>query len=322
MTPRLLIAMPVPEAIKARAMREFDLVLYPDRPLSPEELRAEADRLRPDALLISSRMPMPAATIEALPASVRTLATYSVGDDHIDKAAAEHRGISIVTTPDVLTDATADLTMLLLLGACRRAAEYTEIMKSGWGRSFGVNDMLGRHVGARTLGILGMGRIGRAVAARAHAFGMTILYHNRSRLPDDLELGAIYCESLDAMLPRVDILSLHAPGGARTRAIIDRNAIALLPPAAIIVNAARGQLIDEEALIDALQTGRLAAAGLDVFLNEPHIDPRFRLLPNVFLTPHVGSATIETREAMGHKALDGIARACRDRYSRGSNLSC
>ena len=241
--------------------------------------------------------------IARLPASVRIIANPSAGYEHTDAARA--RGVVVTNAPDGLTDCTADSTMPLILAACRRAAEYEAIMRSGWRCSFGLPDMLGMKVGGSRLGIVGMGRIGRAVAHRACAFGMTILYHNRTRLPPELEQGAAYHASLEDMLPHSDILSLNLPGGSGTLMTVD--AFALLPRGAVVVNAARGSLVDEEALIPALQSGQLFAAGLDVFRWEPDFDERLAKLPNVFRTPHMGSATVATRNRMGFDALDNIA---------------
>jgi lactate dehydrogenase-like 2-hydroxyacid dehydrogenase len=215
--------------------------------------------------------------------------------------------VVVTNTPDVLTDCTADLAFMLILCACRRASEYERIMRQGWRQGFGLPDMLGLRPSGRTLGIVGMGRIGRAVAQRARGFGMRVLYSNRSRLPPGLEGGAEYFADWRAMLPRCQILSLHLPGGPGNDGMMDREAFALLPPGAVFVNAARGALVDEDALVEALASGRLFAAGLDVFRNEPDYDLRLAGLPNVFLTPHVASATVETRDAMGHRALDNVA---------------
>lgn len=304
---RILLAAPFPDAVVQRARSEFDAILSQDRTLTVDEMLAAARAHDVRGLLISSRMKLDAAAIAALPAAVEVLATSSVGYDHIDVAAAAKRGLIVTNTPDVLTATTADLTMMLMLCACRRAAEGYAIMKAGWGRRLEPNEMLGIEVTGKTLGILGMGRIGQAVATRARGFGMRILYHNTRRLAPELEQGATYYANFHDMLPHCEILTLHAPGGADTDNILNREAIARLPKGAVVVNAARGQLVDEDALIDALQSGHLAAAGLDVFRTEPHYDLRLRDLPNVFLTPHMGSATVETRNAMGMRALDNIA---------------
>jgi lactate dehydrogenase-like 2-hydroxyacid dehydrogenase len=234
-------------------------------------------------------------------------ATSSVGFDHMDVAAAKARGLIVTNTPGVLNEATAELAFMLILNACRRAHEYNAIMRSGWRKRFGQGDMLGLEVSGRTLGILGMGRIGRAVARRARGFGMTILYSNRTRLPEEQEQGAQFFPDFRAMLPHCQVLTLHAPAGPETDSIMNPETFALLPRGAVFVNTARGALVDEDALYDALTSGHLFAAGLDVFRNEPAYDMRFAELPNVFLTPHMASATVETRNAMGFRALDNVA---------------
>lgn len=305
--PRLVGSQDMPPMVVARIEAEFEAPALPTTMLSPDQLLEAALAHRPDALLVTSGTRVPAALIHALPDCVRQVATVSVGFDHIDRGALQERGIVLTNTPDVLTDCNADLTFMLILGACRRATEYATVIRNGWGRPLGMTELLGIQVTGKTLGIIGMGRIGRAVARRARGFGMQVLYHNRTRLPPDLELDAIFVPDLDTMLPRCHVLSLHVPGGPSTDTLIGARELALLPDRAVLVNAARGSLLDEEALFAALAEGRLAAAGLDVFRNEPNIDPRFRDHPKLFLTPHVGSATLETRTAMGLRALDNIA---------------
>jgi lactate dehydrogenase-like 2-hydroxyacid dehydrogenase len=248
-----------------------------------------------------------AAAIAALPATVRAGATISVGYDHIDVIAARARGLMVTNTPGVLDECTADHAMMLLLTAARRGMEYDRIMRQGWRYRIGQGDLLGVRVTGKRLGILGMGRIGRAFAQRARGFDMKILYHGRTRLPPDLEQDAEYFPDFHAMLPHCHFLSIHAPGGAATNRMIDARALSLLPDGAVLVNVARGSLIDEDALYDALTTGKLFAAGLDVFRDEPDYDLRFAALDNVVLSPHVGSASKETRDAMGFRALDNIA---------------
>jgi lactate dehydrogenase-like 2-hydroxyacid dehydrogenase len=197
--------------------------------------------------------------------------------------------------------------MMLLLGAARRGYEYDRIMRQGWRYRIGQGDLLGVRVTGKRIGILGMGGIGQAMAQRARGFDMQVMYHNRRRLPPDQEAGAVWFENLHDMLPHCDFLSIHAPGGAATNRILDAHALSLLPNDAVIVNTARGSLIDEDALYAALTSGKLFAAGLDVFRDEPNFDLRFAALDNVMLSPHVGSASRETRNAMGFKALDNIA---------------
>ena len=301
---RILIARRMPNATVERARAEFDSVVADHDMVASEVIEAcRAHEI--EAILTGKKAAYTAEDIAQLPASVKIIANPSAGYEHMDAKAALGRGISVTNAPNGLTDCTADFTMLLILAACRRAAEYEAIMRSGWRRSFGLPDMLGVKVGGSRLGIVGMGRIGRAVAQRARAFGMTILYHNRTRLPPELEQRAIHHASLEEMLPQCDILSLNLPGGSGT--LMTADAFALLPRGAVFVNAARGSLVDEEALIAALQSGQLFAAGLDVFRREPDFDERLAKLPNVFLTPHMASATVATRNQMGFDALDNIA---------------
>lgn len=305
---RLICAVPLPEAVAQRARDEFDAVLSQQADMSPAAiLQALQAHPQAQALLVFARTPVPAALIAQLPPTLQLLATCSVGTDHIDLAAARQRGLWVSNTPDVLTDATADMALLLMLGAARRMREYLQIMDAGWRRTFGLGEMLGMDLRGKTLGILGMGRIGQAVAQRARAFGMRIVYHNQRRLAPDLEGDAHYVPSLQALLPLCDVLSLHAPGGGAMNGVINRHTLGLLPRGAILVNTARGSLVHEDDLIEALQSGQLAAAGLDVYCNEPAFDLRLRELPNVFLAPHMGSATVETRNAMGWRTLDNVA---------------
>lgn len=304
--PPVAILRRVPEAVAERARREFDALLAEEDLDTDAALRAAAGH-RTEAMVIGPKIRLDAAAIARLPGHVRIVATTSVGFDHIDTATARARGVVVTNTPDVLTDCTADLAFMLILCACRRASEYEGIMRQGWRRGFGLPDMLGLQPSGRTLGILGMGRIGRAVAERARGFRMRILYSNRTRLPPELEAGAEYFADWRAMLPRCQILSLHLPGGPGSDGMMDRDAFALLPRGAVFVNAARGSLVDEDALIEALKSGHLFAAGLDVYRREPDFDTRLAELPNVFLTPHVASATVETRNAMGFRALDNVA---------------
>jgi lactate dehydrogenase-like 2-hydroxyacid dehydrogenase len=300
----ILIAAALPQAAIAEAEDRFDVRLEPTADL--ERIWRAAAEHQAVGVIISGRTRLRDNAFAAAPKCVKIVATVSVGFDHIDLDDAKAAGVIITNTPDVLTAATADLTLFLLLGACRRGKEYLEIMASGWGQAFGFDAMLGIDPGARTLGIVGMGRIGQAVAHRARAFGMTIAYHNRNRLPSDQELGATYYATLDAMAPHIQILCLTAPSTG-SKPLIDGPILAKLPWGSVLVNSGRGALVDEDALVEALQSGQLAAAGLDVFREEPAYDPRLRDLPNVFATPHMGSATVETRTAMGLRALDNVA---------------
>ena len=303
--PSVLVTRKLPDDVEERALRLFDARLNPeDKLYTPEALRAAAEGF--DGLLITPAEKMPAENIEKLPDSVRIIATFSVGYDHIDVPAAVARGIAVTNTPDVLTAATADIAILLMLGAARGASWGDRIVREDKWQNWAPTHPLGYDFSGRRLGILGMGRIGQAVAKRARAFDMTIHYHGRSRLAPELEQGAVYHETLDDMLPHCDFLSVHCASTPETRSIINEHAIGLLPADAIVVNTSRGDVVDDEALITALQSGRLAAAGLDVFRNEPDIDPRYRTLDNAFLMPHLGSATRQTRSGMGHRALDNL----------------
>jgi lactate dehydrogenase-like 2-hydroxyacid dehydrogenase len=296
----------MPPAVVARIRADFDAPDLPEADRDIDTILRQVQAERPEALLISSNTRFTADVIASLPPDLRVLATCSVGFEHIDVAAAKERRLPVTNTPDVLTDCTADLTWLLILGACRRASEYVAIMREGWRRGFGMSDMLGLQVTGKRLGIVGMGRIGQAVARRAAGFGMRIMYNNPRPVAPELTSGAEYVPELREMLPRSDILTLHARAGVATENLMNADTFALLPRGAVFINASRGSLVDEAALLDALQSGHLFAAGLDVFHNEPAFDRRLAELPNTFLTPHMGSATVETRTAMGMRALDNI----------------
>jgi lactate dehydrogenase-like 2-hydroxyacid dehydrogenase len=283
----------------------FDAVLNPEDQLydGPALIKATQGC---DGIMCAAGDPLTAQTISGLPRSVRMIATFSVGYEHVDVAAATKRGILVSNTPDVLTDATADIAMLCLLGAARRAHEGMHMLRThGW-VGWTPTQLMGVHVTGKRLGILGMGRIGQALADRARAFQMQIHYSNRSRLPADLEKGAVFHANPDAMLAHCDFLSINAPMTQATRKWVNAERIARLPKGAIVVNTARGGVVDDEALIAALKSGHLAGAGIDVFDGEPKIHQGYYGLTNAFLLPHMGSATVETRNAMGFKALDNL----------------
>lgn len=276
------------------------------RNLMRDEL-AETMR-RCDALACSVGDRIDAALLAEAGDRVKLIANFGVGVDHIDVAAARAKGIAVTNTPDVLTDDTADIAVALILMVLRRLGEGERVVREGrWG-GWKPTDFLGRALRGKKLGIVGMGRIGRATARRAAAFGMEIHYHKRHRLAEDAEAahGARWWPELDAMLPVIDILSINAPYGAETHQMIDARRLALMRPDAVLVNTARGGLVDEEALIVALETGALGGAGLDVYPHEPHVDPRLIALPNTVLLPHLGSATVESRNAMGDKVIANI----------------
>jgi lactate dehydrogenase-like 2-hydroxyacid dehydrogenase len=303
--PKVLATRRFPPDVESRLAANFAARLNPEDALYDGPALVEAAEGF-DGILCAAGDALGADTIARLPASVKMIATFSVGYEHVDVAAAARRGIAVSNTPDVLTDATADITLLCLLGAARRAHEGTTLLRAhGW-VGWAPTQLMGTQVTGKRLGILGMGRIGQAVADRARAFRMTIHYSNRSRLPAHLEKGAIFHADPDAMLPQCDFLSINAPMTPATKKWVNAERIAKLPKGAIVVNTARGGVVDDEALIAALRSGRLAAAGIDVFDGEPRIHPGYYGLENAFLLPHMGSATIETRNAMGFRALDNL----------------
>jgi lactate dehydrogenase-like 2-hydroxyacid dehydrogenase len=308
MKPRLVLACLMPTDVNDRARAEFDAIIVQGKDdMTVPQVMEAATAHRADAIMFTNTLPLDATAIAGLPASVRVGATSSVGFDHIDVAAARARGMAVTNTPGVLTECTADHAFMMLLAAARRAYEYDRIMRQGWRYRIGQGDLLGVRVTGKTLGILGMGRIGQAVAQRGRGFDMKIVYHARNRLPPEQEKGAMYFADFREMLPHCDFLSLHAPATPATDRIINAEALSLMPKGAVLVNVSRGGLVDEDALHDALTSGVLFAAGLDVFRQEPDFDLRFARMDNVILSPHVGSASRETRNAMGFRALDNIA---------------
>ncbi|OTP72226.1 2-hydroxyacid dehydrogenase [Caballeronia sordidicola] len=301
---RLLIARKVPAVVASRAEAEFHAFVT-ESDMDSWSVVDFCKKHDVPAVLIGKKSGLQAEHIAALPSTVKIIANASAGFDHLDVAAAHARGIVVTNAPDALTECTADFSMLLVLAACRRASEYERIMRKGWGKSFGMTEMLGTRVNSKTLGVVGFGRIGRAVAKRAQAFGMHVIYTDIGRAAPSLENGATFYASLDDMLPHAQVLTLHVPAGSVP--LMTKNEFERLPAGAVFINAARGGLVDEDALYEALTSGRLFGAGLDVYWNEPHIDKRFAELDNVFLSPHMASATIETRDQMGLTALDNVA---------------
>ena len=302
---KILVTRHLPAEVENRLVRDFAAELNPDdRAMPTTEIAERAKGF--DALLITSMDRCQKDLIDTLPSSIRMIATFSVGTDHIDIPAAKAKGIAVSNTPDVLTDATADIALLLMLGAARGAIWGDSMVRENrWGLPSPTSP-LGFDVTGRRLGIIGMGRIGQAVAKRARAFDMSLHYHNRRKMDVTLECGATFHARLDDMLPHCDFLSINCASTPETRDLINERTIALLPQGAIVVNTARGEIVDDEALISAVKSGKLAAAGLDVFKNEPNIDPRYRELENIFMLPHLGSATKNTRIAMGMKAVDNL----------------
>jgi lactate dehydrogenase-like 2-hydroxyacid dehydrogenase len=303
--PIVVVGRRLPEAVNWRLSRD-----YQPRFNSDDHVYDGAEILAlcqdADALLPCHSEHLSAEVIGALPARLKIIANFSVGVDHVDLEAAKARGIVVTNTPDVLSDATAEIAMLLLLGAARRAGEGDRLVRGGHWRSWSPDFMVGTQVTGKRLGIVGLGRVGQVVARRARGFGMEIHYHNRRPLPPETEAGAVFHQTLEDLLPHCDFLSLHCPATAETKGLLNGTRIALLPDGAVVVNTARGALVDDEALIAALGSGKLAAAGLDVFNDEPNLHPAYRELSNCFLLPHIGSATKETRDAMGFRALDNL----------------
>jgi lactate dehydrogenase-like 2-hydroxyacid dehydrogenase len=303
--PALLITVRLPEPVKARAAQAFEARFDTTDVLRTGSAIADLAHGM-DAILTSTIERLDAATIAALPDSVRAIATFSAGYDHIDIAAARARGIKVCNTPDVLSVATAEIGMLLILGAARRVGEAERLLRAGEWKGWSPDLMIGMQLSGKRLGILGMGSIGRHLARMARGFGMEIHYRNRNRLAPELEQGAIHHASDDSFLPICDVLSLNAPGGAATRHWLNAERIARLPRGVVVVNTGRGSLVDDTALVAALKTGHVGYVGLDVFDGEPNFNQGYLELPNALLLPHMGSSTREAREAMGMYALDGI----------------
>jgi glyoxylate reductase len=305
--PKVIVTRELTDAVMDRLEALFDTTNNrADTPMSREQLAAAMADC--DVLVPTVTDRIDGELIAGAGERLKLIANYGAGIDHIDLAAARARDIIVTNTPGVLTQDTADMTMALILSVPRRLAEGEKLMRSGQWKGWSPGGMLGRRIGGKKLGIVGMGRIGQAVAARARAFGLTVHYHNRHRLPEVLEaqLGATWYPELEAMLATVDIVSINAPHTPQTEHLIDAARLALLGPHVYLINTSRGEIVDEKALIDALESGALAGAGLDVYEHEPAVDPRLLALPNVVLLPHMGSATIEARAATGEKVIANI----------------
>ncbi len=303
--PVVLVTRKLPDAVEARLERDYAPRLNAhDRLYTSDELIELAAGC--DAILPCHTEKFTAGVIGRLPKSVGIIANFSVGYDHVDTEAAKQREIVVTNTPEVLSDATAELTMLLMIGAARRAGEGERLVRAREWKDWSPAFMVGTQVTGKRLGILGMGRVGRVVARRARGFEMTIHYHDVRRVPAEDEQGAIYHQTLEDMLPNCDFLTIHCNATPETQGMMNAERFSLLPDGAIVVNAARGAIIDDEALIAALSSGKLGAAGIDAYNNEPNIDRRLIALNNTFLMPHIGSATRETRDAMGFRALDNL----------------
>ena len=297
----------LPDAVETRMNELFDVTLRdPDTKMSREEL---GDAMRhADVLVPCITDHIDANLLAQAGEKLKLIANYGAGVDHIDVATARQRGILVSNTPGVLTEDTADMTMALMLSVIRRIPEGMAVMQTGQWQGWAPTAFLGGRVGGRRLGILGMGRIGQAVARRARAFGLQIHYHNRKRLRPEVEAEheATWWESLDQMVARMDVVSVNCPHTPSTFHLMNARRLKLMKPTAIIVNTSRGEVIDENALTRMLRAGEIAGAGLDVYEHGTEINPRLRALPNVVLLPHMGSATIEGRTEMGEKVIINI----------------
>lgn len=297
----------LPAAVEARMKPLFDVRLNDsDVPMDRTGLAAAMEDC--DVLAVALTDRIDAGLIGGAGARLKLIANYGAGIDNVDLAAAAARGIAVTNTPGVLTEDTADIAMALILMALRGLGRGERVLRAGGWRGWSPTDQLGTSLGGKTLGIVGMGKIGQALARRARAFGMPILYHNRRPVDPaiEAELGADYRADLGSLLAESDVVSLNAPGGPGTERMIDRRRIALMRPGAWLINTGRGALLEEDALIEALENGRIAGAGFDVYPKEPEVNPRLFALPNVVLLPHLGSATHETRTAMGMIIVDNI----------------
>ncbi|HEV2532986.1 D-glycerate dehydrogenase [Phenylobacterium sp.] len=305
--PKVIVTRKLPDPVETRMRELFDAELnLRDGPMTRAELEDAVGRA--DVLAPTITDKIDAALIAKAGERLKLIANFGAGVDHIDVAAANARGIAVTNTPGVLTEDTADLTMALIMAVARRIVEGVKAVESGEFVGWTPTWMMGRRVTGKRLGIIGMGRIGQAVARRARAFGLQIHYHNRkpvsSRIAEELE--ATYWESLDQMLARADIITVHSPHTPATYHLLSARRLKLLQPHAILINTARGEIIDEQALADLLEKGAIAGAGLDVFEFEPAINPKLLKLPNAVILPHMGSATIEGRIDMGEKVIINI----------------
>ena len=308
MKKRLLITRRLPEAVEARARATYDVVQHADdRQMSMDEVLETAKSV--DALLITLNEKFRADVIAKVPNNIKIISTFSIGFDHLDIPACKARGIQAGNAPHGVTVATAEIAMLLLLGSARRASEGERMVRARAWPGWAPLQLVGRRLDGKKLGIYGFGKIGQALAQRARGFDMEIHYYDIYRQPPEKEKGAIYHETLDGLLKVSEFFSINAPSTPETRHFFNAATIAKLPHGAIVVNTARGDLVNDEDMIAALKSGRLAYAGLDVFAGEPKIHEGYYDLPNTFLFPHLGSAAIEARNQMGFEALDNIDAA-------------
>lgn len=309
--PVIWITRTLSAATLERANRDYEVIWNPsDAPGTAEDIIKMSAQV--DGIIPCHSEHFSADVVAQLDPRLKIVANHSVGVDHCDLAALSTKGIAVTNTPGVLSDATAELAMMLMLGAARHAVAGDRIVRSGawdfWSPAF----LVGKQLSGARLGIIGMGGVGRAFARKARGFDMQIHYHNRSRLAPELECGAIYHDTLDDLLAVSDFLSLHCPATPDTIGLMNKDRFARLPKGCVIVNTARGNLIDETALLEAVKSGHVGAAGLDCFVMEPGGNPAFAAHENIMVMPHVGSATVKTRDAMGFKALDNL-----DAFFRG-----
>ncbi|MGX0901621.1 lactate dehydrogenase-like 2-hydroxyacid dehydrogenase [Roseovarius sp. MBR-79] len=303
--PVIWITRRLSDATLERARRDYEVILNEaDTPGTAEEIVAMSARV--DGMIPCHSEHFSADVVARLDPRLKIVANHSVGVDHCDLDALRSRGIVVTNTPDVLSDATAEIAMLLMLGAARHAVRGDRLVRRGEWDSWSPSFMVGKQVSGARLGIVGMGRVGRAMAEKARGFGMEIHYHNRARLSPEAEQGAVFHEGIDSLLEVADFLSLHCPATPETTDLLNADRLARLPAGAVVVNTARGALIDEGALLAAIESGHVAAAGLDCFKVEPGGNPAFAGHENIFMLPHIGSATRATRDAMGFRALDNL----------------
>ncbi len=302
---KVVVTRRLPEPIETRMRELFDVELnHDDSPMSADELAAAAAGCEAFVPTVTDRIDQK-VILRGKEGGLKLIANYGAGFDHIDVATARAQGLIVTNTPGVLAEDTADMTMALILAVRRRLAEGMALIQSGKWDGWAPTGMVGRRVGGTRLGILGMGHVGQAVARRAGGFGLQVHYHDRQRLRPEAEeaLGATWWESLDQMLARMDILTIHVPHTPATFHLLSARRLKLLKPSAVLINTARGEIVDENALTRMLMKGELAGAGLDVFEKEPAVNPRLLALPNVALLPHMASATLEGRLDMGEKVI-------------------
>jgi len=312
---RLAVTRALPPPVIDLLKQRHDVWVNPyDRTLTPDELQHAAKGA--DALIITAFDRLDAAAVARLPVALRILATYSVGIEHLDLSAARGRGLAVLSTPDVLSDAVAEMAILLMLAAARRAHEASTLLYDRRWSGWTPTQLVGVQVTGARIGIVGMGRIGRTIARRARGFDMIVHYHNRRRLEPTLEDDARYHGTVEDLLAVSDVLVLAAPSAPENKGLLNRARLEIMPAGAMVVNIARGDLVDDEALVAALRSGRIAAAGLDVFNNEPGLHEGYLTLPNVFLQPHQGSSTLTARLNMARTLLDGIDAVVSGRPAR------